>query len=198
VADRTQVIAAVQQTVSRFGGLDILVTAAQGFGTAAAPASSPVPQPVEDFDEQQWSYTLLTGPTTTLWAMQAAFPHLRASGHGRVITFGSGQALVGAEGGAAYNAAKEAVRALSRTAAREWGKYGITVNVVSPLITTDTTRDYFSRRPGLEDNVLADLPLRGMGEPTDVGALAVFLAGDGAKFITGMTIKIDSGKHMFA
>jgi 2-hydroxycyclohexanecarboxyl-CoA dehydrogenase len=197
IGERDQVLRAIDAAADAGGHLDILVNNAQGFGTAAAPAASPILRPLEELDEDEWEYTLRTGPTATMWAMKAAFPYLSREG-GRIINFASGQGLRGNEGTAPYNCAKEAVRALSRTAAREWGKHGITVNVISPLIRTDATDAHFAQRPGREEAVLADLPLRKMGRPDDVGQLALFLAGPGADFITGMTILLDSGKNMSA
>ena len=198
VGDRDQVFEMIRTTAGTLGRLDILVNNAQGFGTPAKPASSPVLHPLEDLDELEWEYTLRTGLSATMWSMKAAFPHLRQHGCGRIINFASGQGLTGSEGSAAYNCTKEAIRALSRTAAREWGKHGITVNVISPLIATDATEAYFAQRPGFEQQVLNELPLRRMGRPKDVGALAAFLASSDADYITGMTIMIDSGRNMTA
>jgi NAD(P)-dependent dehydrogenase (short-subunit alcohol dehydrogenase family) len=128
VGDRDQVYGVVQDAAAAWGRLDILVNSAQGFGSAARPAASPVLHPLQDLDEEEWDYTYRTGPTATMWAMKASFEYLRRSG-GTIINFASGQGLRGSEGSASYNCAKEAVRALSRTAAREWGRHGITVNV---------------------------------------------------------------------
>ena len=192
-----QVQSAVQQVVDRWGRLDILVNNAQGFGTADQPAASPVLHPLENLNEDEWDYTFRTGPTATMWAMKAAFKYL-SQNSGKIINFASGQGLRGSEGSASYNCAKEAIRALSRTAAREWGPHGIAVNVICPLIQTDATEAYFAQSPGLEAEVLGALPLRRMGKPKDVGELAVFLASSEADFITGMTVLIDSGKNMSA
>ena len=197
VGVRAQVAATVEQAAREYGTVDILVNSAQGFGTAAASASAPVLHPLEELNEDEWEYTMRTGPLATLWAMKAAFPYLSRSG-GKIINFCSGQGLVGAEGGASYNSAKEAIRALSRTAAREWGKHGICVNIICPLVHTETTAAYFAQRPHLEDALLAQLPLRRMGTPDDVGALAVFLSSPDSDFITGMTLMVDSGKNMTA
>jgi NAD(P)-dependent dehydrogenase (short-subunit alcohol dehydrogenase family) len=197
IGHRDQVVGVVNDAANVWGRLDILVNNAQGFGTADQPAASPVLHPLEELNEDEWDYTYRTGPTATMWAMKAAFSYLSQDG-GKIINFASGQGLRGSEGSASYNCAKEAIRALSRTAAREWGKHGISVNVICPLIQTDATDAYFAQSPGLEAGLLADLPLRRMGKPKDVGELAVFLASSGADFITGMTVMIDSGKNMTA
>jgi NAD(P)-dependent dehydrogenase (short-subunit alcohol dehydrogenase family) len=197
ISHREQVIGLVDDAAQVWGRLDILVNNAQGFGTADQPAASPVLHPLENLNEDEWDYTFRTGPTATMWAMKAAFKYL-SQNSGKIINFASGQGLHGSAGSASYNCAKEAIRALSRTAAREWGPHGIAVNVICPLIQTDATEAYFAQSPGLEAEVLGALPLRRMGKPKDVGELAVFLASSEADFITGMTVLIDSGKNMSA
>jgi 2-hydroxycyclohexanecarboxyl-CoA dehydrogenase len=121
----------VAKTASAFGTVDILVNNAQGFGTAQRPTPTPRLTALEDFDEEEWEYTFRTGALATLWGMKAVFPCMKDRG-GKIINFGSSLGQIGGEGTAAYNATKEAIRALSRTAAREWGKYKINVNVINP------------------------------------------------------------------
>ena len=92
-----------------------------------------------------WDYTFQTGLKATLWGMQAVFPHMRDTG-GKIINFGSGNGIGAMKGTAAYNATKEAIRSLTRTAAAEWGKYGIYVNVIIPTMVTDSAHDFFEAR----------------------------------------------------
>src|SRR4029077_7333251 len=73
-----------------------------------------------------------SGVKGSLWTMQAAYPHMAAQGWGRIVNFASSMGIVGFQGFGAYNASKEAIRALSRTAAKEWGRDGIVVNVICP------------------------------------------------------------------
>jgi 2-hydroxycyclohexanecarboxyl-CoA dehydrogenase len=195
VGRRDQVFAMIQAAVDRYGTVDILVNNAQGFGTEASPAATPVLHGLEHFDEDEWEYTFRTGPTATMWAMKAAFPHMKETG-GKIINFGSAAGMHGGIGSAAYNGAKEAIRALSRTAAREWGRYQIHVNVISPSLRTDAMDAFWAQVPEVERAVLADLPLRKFGEADDVRGLAVFLASSESDYITGMTVMIDSGKYM--
>jgi 2-hydroxycyclohexanecarboxyl-CoA dehydrogenase len=126
-----------------------------------------------------------------------AFPHLRESPGATVVNFGSAAGYHGQIGIVAYNATKEAIRALSRTAAREWGQYGITVNIVVPAISTDSIRGFFADKPELYEQILAEVPLRRLGDPfTDAGGLVSFLAGPDARYITGMSIELDGGHLM--
>jgi len=197
VSEREQIRSMVARTVSTFGTVDILVNNAQGFGTRQRPLGTMTHAPLEVYPEDEWKYTMTTGPDATLCAMQAVFPYMKIGG-GSVINLGSRRGQVGAPGTVAYNAAKEAIRAITRTAAREWGKYGITVNVINPLMESGSTaaqkRDY----PEIYARTIGEVPLGRFGDPVkDAGGLAVYLASDG-RYITGQTITIDGGRHIAA
>jgi len=188
-----QIRAVVDQTLAAFGRIDILVNAAHGFGTEASPTASPEPWPLESYRNEEWEYTFRTGATATLWAMKAVFPHMKEHG-GRIINFGSQWGVEGWPGAAAYNAAKEAIRALTRTAAREWGKYQITVNCINPVIRTDGVAAVEKIMPEKVAEATARIPLGRWGDPyKDGGGLAVFLATEDGAFLTGATFPLDGG-----
>ncbi|NLR72774.1 SDR family oxidoreductase [Novosphingobium sp. ERN07] len=198
VGEHADIVATVERAVSAFGGLDILVNNAQAFGTKDAPDSSPVLTGIEKFRDAEWDLTFQTGPTASYLFMKAAFPHLVASGRGRIINFGSYWGQAGNEGSVAYNAAKEAIRGLSRTAAREWGKHAITCNVINPAIETDALRNHTGGDPAATAAAAAGIPLRRFGDIfADGGRIAVFLASDDAAFLTGMTFQVDGGLFMY-
>lgn len=197
VADRDAIYRTVARTAELQGRIDILVNNAQGCGSAANPAGSTVLRPLEELPEDEWDYNFVTGATGSLRFMQAAFPYLKASGTGRIINFGSMWGQLGYEGAAAYNATKEAIRALSRTAAREWGKHGITVNVINPVIYTDLMANYEKAAPEAVQAMIAQIPMRRVGDPLqDAGRVAVFIAGPDAAYLTGMTFQVDGGFFM--
>jgi 2-hydroxycyclohexanecarboxyl-CoA dehydrogenase len=197
VGDRVAVFQMVKNTVEAFGSIDILVNNAQGFGPASKPAGAPVLQPLENFDEDEWEHTFRTGATASLWAMKAAFPHMKERG-GKIINFASEFGIIGAEGAAAYNCTKEAIRALTRTGAREWGKYNINVNVISPMVRTDALETYERADPDFMRMMLNQVPLRRFGDPLrDAGGLAIFLASAESDYITGMNFMLDGGHCMF-
>jgi NAD(P)-dependent dehydrogenase (short-subunit alcohol dehydrogenase family) len=187
VTDRGDIEDAVAEVVRAYGQLDILVNNAHSFGTAAAPTMAPFPKPLETFPEDEWEYTLRGGLHSTLWAMQAAFPHLRQSSGAAVINIGSRSGYLGSDGTVAYNAAKEGVRAISWTAAREWSEYGITVNVVVPVVLTDSTRAFakvaYEGEFPIPESQLPDVR-------TDIGGLVAFLCGPEARFLTAKTIEV--------
>ncbi len=195
VGERAEVEQMVAATVAHFGGVDVLVANAQGFGTKTAPEGSPGFVPLEDFPEDAWDHTVQTGLKGTLYSMQAVFPHLRARGGGKIITFGSGNGIGAMKGTAAYNATKEAIRALTRTAAAEWGKHGICVNTIIPTIITDSANAFFDARPGIEDKLVSQIPLRRFGDvDRDIGPVAVFLASSDSDYVTGQAIHVDGGQ----
>ena len=197
VGDHDQIKSMVGQTIEAFGAIDILANVAQGFGTPSEPAGSPVVTPLENYRDEEWEHTFRTGATATLWAMKAVFPHMKDRG-GRIINFGSKWGIEGYAGTVAYNATKEAIRALTRTGAREWGKYNIRVNCINPVIQTDAMESTAKDRPDLLEYLVKMTPVGRLGEPyRDAGGLAVFLASDDSDFLTGHTFPLDGGYTIF-
>jgi NAD(P)-dependent dehydrogenase (short-subunit alcohol dehydrogenase family) len=143
--------------------------------------------------DEEWDFVFDTGVKATLRCMQAAFPHMKAQGEGRIINFGSRRGILGMTDSTAYNANKEAIRALSRTASNSWGRYGINVNVINPAIETDAARAEFEKFPGLRAKLEKQIPLRRWGQPYDCARVAVFLAGPDSSFVTGMTFMVEGG-----
>ena len=121
IAEPDQITAAVDKVMAAFGRIDILVNNA--FDPSAVFSS------VVELSAEQLQRNFEMGPIADLRSMQACYPHLKASGEGSVINFASLAGVIGMQGYAPYNMAKEAVRALTRSAAREWGADKITVVV---------------------------------------------------------------------
>jgi NAD(P)-dependent dehydrogenase (short-subunit alcohol dehydrogenase family) len=204
VGDRTQVNRMVEEATRTFGRVDILVNNAQSWGRPGKNAGTPSLVGVETYPEDEWDYTFQTGVKASLYSMQAIYPGMKARGWGRIVNFGSPAAQRSNPLTVAYNANKEAIRALSCTAALEWAKYGITVNVISPTIATDAMRATFEARAGgdpdelarIDERIAALSPTGRMGTPEDAGALATFICSDEASYITGMTFMLDGGKSL--
>jgi len=175
VSDAGQIREAVAKVVQTWGGVDILVNNA--FDPAA------VFSPVIDLTAEQLQRNFDLGPVAYLRTMQACYPYLKASGEGRVINLASAGGLLGMTGYAPYGMAKEAVRALTRVAAREWGADRITVNNVMPIADT-----FGSDRPPLP-NVLD----RNGSPEDDIAPVLLFLASKDAQFITGYSLTPDGG-----
>lgn len=177
IGNADQVKAAIDKVAATYGAIDILVNNAFD---PTAPFSSILELSVEQL---QRNFDL--GPVAYLRAMQAAYPYLKASGEGRIINFGSMAGVIGLVGYGPYNMAKEAVRALTRTAAREWAADKITVNNVLPVAET--------WEPGA--NVPAPTnPLGRYGSPQDdIAPVVLFLASKDSQFITGSSLTPDGG-----
>lgn len=193
VGEPADIRAMVDRAVATFGTVDVLVNNAQSFGSRSAPAVSSPATPTEELGDEEWDWTFETGVRATLRAMQAVFPHMRAAGGGRIINFGSRRGIMCNPESAAYNCNKEATRALSRTAANEWGRHGINVNVINPVIETDAARGVFAQQPGAREQTEQAIPLRRWGQPYDCARVAVFLAGPDSSYLTGMTFMVEGG-----
>ncbi|MBW2426889.1 MAG: SDR family oxidoreductase [Deltaproteobacteria bacterium] len=186
VADAAASRKVVGETVAAFGGVDGLVANAQSYISV---------KPLAEIDESDFDRLLSTGPKGTLWLMQAVRPHMQARGRGRIVTFGSSMGFTGAPGYGPYSAAKEGVRSLTRTAAREWGRDGITVNCVCPASVAH-------RLPPGDEGVRArafaqmyeDHPLGRDGDPeADIAPVVAFLLSDASQYMTGQTFMVDGG-----
>jgi NAD(P)-dependent dehydrogenase (short-subunit alcohol dehydrogenase family) len=193
VNDKGAIDAMVQRTLDHWGAVNVLVNNAQGSMGTGQTAS----KPLEEMTGDDMYANFLGGPLATLWAMQAVFPYMKNHG-GRIINTSSLNGQVGRVFTAHYNVAKEGVRALTRTAAREWAKYGITVNVVSPTILSDSVSQAIEKAPQFADLLIGGTPLRAIGEPWEVGRVMVFLGSDDSRLITGMTFMLDKGRIMNA
>ncbi len=176
----------IDQTIETFGKLHVLVNNAH--------ASKQVM--IAETTKEQVEFSFNTSFYPTLFLMQAALPHLRET-KGNIINFSSGAGLLGQPTQAAYGSAKEAIRALSRTAANEFAVDGITVNIISPLAMTEGVERWKDSFPDMYEESLQKVPLRRFGDPeNDIGKAAVFLASEDSKYITGQTIMVDGGSVM--
>ena len=96
-----------------------------------------------------------------------------------------------------YNMAKEAVRALSRTAAREWARHNVLVNVICPAATTESSKAVMEQQPEMMEMVRKAHPMGRMGDPEeDIGGAALFLASDDCRYVTGNTLFVDGVSHI--
>jgi 2-hydroxycyclohexanecarboxyl-CoA dehydrogenase len=184
VGERSEVAAAVSASVERLGGLDILVNNAQ----------SAVQRPLLDLTDDDVETCIRSGALATFFAMQLVHPHLVARGGGSIVNLGSQTAIRGNRTFGAYAMAKEAIRGLSRVAAREWGPDGIRVNVVVPSATSPAAEAFREANPERYQRQLDQIPLQRMGDPeTDIGRAVVALVSDDMSYVTGETIRLTGG-----
>ncbi|MFA7603050.1 MAG: SDR family NAD(P)-dependent oxidoreductase [Novosphingobium sp.] len=131
----------------------------------------------------------------SLQLMQLCYPHMVAQGGGSVINMGTSYSIRCEPGFLAYAASKEALRALTRTAAREWGRKGIRVNTILPSALTPKSIWYLEES-GTYDLELAKVAMGRFGTPEDIAPTCVFLASDDSNFVTGQTIGVEGGAIM--
>lgn len=188
VGDRESLRSMLAAACTQFGPVDILVNNAQGLTPLAR---------IEDKTDKHFDLSLRTGLYGTLWAMQEVYPSMRKKGWGRIINLASLNGVNAHKFSVDYNATKESIRALSRTAAAEWGPYGITVNIIAPGAATPAYNAFEKADPQSAAAMNEMIPLRRMGDPDeDIAPVAVFLSSDDARYVTGNTIYVDGGGHI--
>jgi len=189
IVDVTRPVAvrqAVRAAVRRFGRIDALINNAGIWGGDEALR----------LDRRTWDAVVRTDLTSVFFVSQAVAPVMRRRRYGKIINVASTSGVLALPHGAAYGAAKAALFHVTRILAVEWGPYGIRVTGVAPgLFRTDMTRELFADRRWMRRR-LAQIPLRRVGEPEDLGGLAVFLASRASDHLTGQTIIIDGGASL--
>ena len=186
--DKNVLLTAIDQAIAVHGRIDILVNAA---------AEPPRWQRLEDLNDANYEAAFVQGFSAARWAMLAVLPSMRAHGGGRILNLGSIYGENVAEYIGAYSAAAEALRALTRTAAQEWGVDGILVNVLMASIDDERFCDYAKQHAQQVEGTLPLVALQRFGDPVeDIGGAAVMLAGEDGRYITGYTIHADGGYHM--
>jgi NAD(P)-dependent dehydrogenase (short-subunit alcohol dehydrogenase family) len=178
----------VLESASALAGIDILVNSA---------AWAKVGVPIAETDDELYQRTLDVCMSSVFWTMRAAHPFLKQSGHGSVINFASNAGTEGMSGNAPYAAAKEAIRGFSRSAAREWAKDNIRVNIIRPIAASPSTQQWGKEFPAQRKAAEARIPLGRFGDcDRDISPVAVFLASDEARYITAVTLPADGGGGM--
>jgi NAD(P)-dependent dehydrogenase (short-subunit alcohol dehydrogenase family) len=188
VGIKQQVLAAVELAASRFGRLDVLVNNAWGGGAIGR---------LEKKTDALMEHGFRVGMMSAFWAMQAAFPHMQRQSWGRIVNLCSLNGVNAHMGTLEYNTAKEAQRALTRTAAREWARYGICANVICPAAATTAYQAFYDANPETAQAMAAANPMGRMGDPEkDIAGVALFLASEDCRYLTGNTLFVDGGAHI--
>src|SRR5499425_3611173 len=174
------------RTLERFGRIDILVN------NAALPLSTRLP----DLSVEEWRKAIEVNLTAPFLMTKAVFPAMRAQHYGRIINISSSAGrMVSTLGGAHYTASKAGLLGLTRAAAKELGKFGITVNAVCPgMIDTELTHG--NAAPELLDRLAAGYPVPRLGTALEVADLICFAASEAAGYITGTSLDINGGDLM--
>ena len=174
----------IEDAAERLGRLDILVNNA-GMNVRKRP---------EEYSLDEWKLVLDTNLTSAFVASQAAYPHMKRAGGGKIVNIGSMMSIFGASFVAPYGASKGGIVQLTRALACAWAKDNIQVNAVLPgWIDTAMTQRARKDIAGLHENVLRRTPAGRWGAPPDLSGIAVFLCAKASDFITGTAIPVDGG-----
>lgn len=186
VLNKDDILAVVDTTAKTYGGVDILFNIAQGAMSY---------RELLDCDEDFMHLAYNSGPLASFTFMKACFPYMKDNG-GKVINCCSAAGM-GAAGFGAYATAKEGIRALTRTAAKEWGKNRINVNCFMPLAKGEGWADANDESGvSMEEMVTSTVPLGYLASPAEVADAVMFLALPESDYITGMTFAVDGGQYM--
>ena len=189
VTDRGNVEAAVATAIAQGGGLDVMIH-------NATSRRSSEPARIEEVDADLWEEHASVSLRGAYHCAHAALPALREHG-GRFIVMTSPAGMEGSAMLPIYGVVKGALRGLAKSLAREWAPLGVTVNVVSPLAETPAMVSAYEQDPELEERIIRRVPMGRLGDPeTDIGPAVVFLASEGARYITGQTLAVDGGRFM--
>jgi NAD(P)-dependent dehydrogenase (short-subunit alcohol dehydrogenase family) len=176
----------VRRTVERFGRVDILVNNAAFARSTRFPSLS----------AREFRDALEVNLTAPFLLTKAVLPTMQAQRYGRIINISSSAGrMVSTLGGAHYTASKAGLLGLTRAAAKELGKFGITVNAVCPgMIDTELTHE--NAAPDLLDRLAASYPIPRLGTPLEVADLICFVASEAAGYMTGTSLDINGGDLM--
>jgi NAD(P)-dependent dehydrogenase (short-subunit alcohol dehydrogenase family) len=184
VGDRAQLVALVDRTIDHWGRIDILVCNA---------AVNPYFGPMSKMPDDAYDRIMNTNVRSNFWLCNFAAARMAASGGGSIIIVSSIGANQGSSTLGVYGMSKAADFALVRNLAIEWGPQGIRANGIAPgLIKTDFSRALWQNEQLLR-NVEQGTPVRRIGQPEDIGGVAVFLASRAAAYLTGQTLVVDGG-----
>lgn len=187
VTKEADVVAAIRAAYE-LGGPDVLVNNAWGGGAIGR---------IESKSNQLLQHGIDMAFFAAFWAMRECFPHMKSRGWGRVVNVCSLNGVNAHMGTLEYNVGKEALRTLTRTAAREWAPTGVVVNAVCPAAKSAAFRRIMGQHPELEAAADASNPMGRIGDAyRDIAPVVTFLASDDCAYMTGNTLFVDGGSHI--
>jgi 3-oxoacyl-[acyl-carrier protein] reductase len=186
VADRAEVDAAVARTVEELGSLDILVNNAGTLDHAAQ---------IHDQSPALWERDLKVNLTGAFNCAQAAWPHMRDAGWGRIVNMASVAGTLGGFGQASYSTTKAGLLGLTKTLAMEGGRHGITCNAIVPGVIG--TEAFNMANAAMNERIVNRTVLKRPGDPQEIANAVAFLCSDLAAYITGIELNVSGGVELF-
>ena len=186
VSNREQVFAAVAKLRAELGPVTVLVNNAGVTDFTK----------FEDIDDARWDFVFAVNVRGPMLMVQAVLEDMKAAHWGRIVNISSSSAQTGAIGMVTYSSSKGAVVTMTRSMAQEFGPYGITVNNIPPgsvmgTIMSEANRDRFQIPTEV---LLSTIPVRRLGEVTDIAHGCSYLCSDGASYVTGQTLGVNGGR----
>ncbi|MEM7465589.1 MAG: glucose 1-dehydrogenase [Pseudomonadota bacterium] len=190
VGDTKSCEAMAEQTLARFGQIDALINNAALYGGLASAKAN-------ELEEEEWQQVMNVNVTGVWRCAKVVIDPMKQGGGGSIVNVASLAAMHGLAHGAHYATSKAAVIGLSRTLARELGRYWIRVNSVAPsAVMTEGTSEFMGDRlEKAKEAIAAGQSLRRNLETDDLVGTVLFLASDASKFVSGQTIMVDGGTH---
>jgi 3-oxoacyl-[acyl-carrier protein] reductase len=187
VTNEQSVAAAIARIGSAFGGIDVLINSAGGYGRLAT---------VEDISIEEWDGTVALNLRSVFLVCRAAIPHLKQSKAGRIINVASiSGRTISSTTSPAYSASKAGVIQFTRFLAFQLGQHNITSNAIAP-ITTLTARVVALRSEAEIEKIASQVPLKRLATPEDHAQAMLFLASDAASYINGVALDVNGGRIM--
>ena len=186
VTDRDEVDAAVARTVEELGSLDILVNNAGTLDHAAQFQSQ---------SPELWERDLRVNLTGAFNCAQAAWPHMKERGWGRIVNMASVAGTLGGFGQASYSTTKAGLLGLTKTLAMEGGRHGITCNAIVPGVIG--TEAFNMANAAMNERIVNRTVLKRPGDPQDIANAIAFLCSDLAAYITGIELNVSGGVELF-
>ncbi len=189
VSDLEAIPGVVEQVVTAFGGVDILVNNAYSGSYG----------PLAEMSDRAFQRGFQSGPFAAFGFMRACYPVMKARGGGNIINVVT-SAMVRWDPSTygAYAASKQALRSLTRTAAAEWGVDGIRANNIAPHALSPGLKWWIENNPEEAAEFVAAIPMKRIGDPeADIGRAVVALVGSDFQYLTGATLPLDGGQAHF-
>jgi 2-hydroxycyclohexanecarboxyl-CoA dehydrogenase len=186
VSKRDQVFAAVEKLRGALGPITVLVNNAGVTDFT----------PFEEITDELWDFVYAVNVRGPMIMVQAVLPDMKAAKWGRIVNISSSSAQTGAINMITYSSSKGAVVTMTRSMAQEFGPHGITVNNIPPgsvmgTIMSEANRNRFQYPP---EQLLNSIPVRRLGEVTDIANGCAYLCSEGASYVTGQTLGVNGGR----
>jgi gluconate 5-dehydrogenase len=180
-----------EHILSELGPIDILINNVGG---------RRINFPTEEMPLEQWQQILDLNLTQAFLCTKRIGGSMLSRGWGRIINVASISGFVPGKQmrGRSYETSKAALSMFTKAVAADWAPHGVTVNAIAPgTFLTDANRRWFSERPELKTEIEETIPMGRLGDPSEIGGLALYLASEASSYMTGSVLVIDGGRLLW-